>query len=115
MSDSGRAPLFSGAATEPRYTVRFEPGGPVFTAPADQPLLLSAEQAEHRLPSACRNGTCRTCMCRVLEGRVQYRIRWPGLLAEEMAQGWILPCIAYPQSDLVLSPPRNFQPPTVSD
>jgi ferredoxin len=111
MTDSGPAPLFPIEAPLPRYNVRLDPGGAGFTAPADQPLLLAAEQAGLQLPSACRNGTCRTCMCRVLSGQVRYRIRWPGLLAEEKAEGWILPCIAYAQSDLVLSSPRNFRSP----
>jgi hypothetical protein len=47
-------------------------------------------------------------MRRVISGQVQYRIHWPGLLAEEKAEGWNLPCIAHAQSDLVLSSPRNF-------
>ncbi len=77
----------------------------VFVALASQPLLASAEQAGLDLPSSCRNGTCRTCMQRLEQGQVSYRIAWPGLLAEEKAQGWILPCVAYPQSDLVLGWP----------
>ena len=108
MTDRGQAPLFSTDAPAPRYTVRLEPGGTVFAAPADQPLLLAAEHAGLQLPSACRNGTCRTCMCRVLSGQVRYRIQWPGLLPEEKSEGWILLCIAHAQSDLVLSRPRNF-------
>jgi ferredoxin len=111
MTDSGQAPLFSTEARLPRYNVRLEPGGAGFTARPDQPILLAAEQAGLQLPSACRNGTCRTCMCRVLSGEVRYRIRWPGLLAEEKAEGWILLCIAHAQSDLVLSSPRSFRPP----
>lgn len=114
MSDSGRAPLVSIDAPRLRFNVRFEGGGPGFAAPADLPLLLAAERAGLQLPSACRNGTCRTCMCRVLSGKIGYRIQWPGLLAEEKADGWILPCIAYAQSDLLLSSPRNFLPPPSS-
>jgi hypothetical protein len=52
--------------------------------------------------SSCRNGSCRTCICRLLEGEVAYRIEWPGVLPEEKAQGFILPCVAHPQSDVVL-------------
>jgi hypothetical protein len=33
---------------------------------------------------------------------VDYRIAWPGLLPEEKAGGWVLPCVAYPLSDVVL-------------
>jgi ferredoxin len=59
-----------------------------------------------RLPSSCRNGTCRTCMCRLLEGRIRYEIEWPGLSVDEKREGYILPCIAYPESDLVLEEVR---------
>jgi len=84
------------------HKIRFASGAPGFDAPADQPLLLSAETAGVALPSSCRNGTCRTCVQRLLEGRVAYRIPWPGLLAEEKEEGWILPCVAYPQADLLV-------------
>ncbi|HXD42368.1 MAG TPA: 2Fe-2S iron-sulfur cluster-binding protein [Ramlibacter sp.] len=108
MTDSGLAPLPSDDAPSRRFTVRFEPGGPGFVADSNRPLLAAAELAGLRPPSACRGGTCRTCMCRLLSGQVRYRIQWPGLSAEEKAEGWILPCIAHAQSDLVLSRPRNF-------
>ena len=84
------------------FEARIEPGGARFPAPAGQPLLLSAAQAGLEMPSSCRNGTCRTCIRRLVSGRVSYRIEWPGLLAEEKAQGWILPCVAYPETDVVL-------------
>ncbi len=42
-------------------------------------------------------------MLRLEQGRVRYQIEWPGLLAEEKAEGWILPCVACPESDLVLA------------
>ena len=84
------------------FRARIEPGGTSFGAAARQPLLLSAAAAGLELPNSCRNGTCRACICRLVEGRVAYRIEWPGLLAEEKAQGFILPCVAFPQSDVVL-------------
>jgi ferredoxin len=74
-----------------------------FAASADQTVLLSALAAEHELPSSCRNGVCRTCICRLHSGSVTYRMEWPGLSAEEKAEGWFLPCVAYPASDLVIA------------
>ena len=90
------------AAGPPTFFARIEPGGVVFDAPAQQPLLRSAADAGIELPSSCRNGTCRSCIGQLLQGRVGYRIEWPGLLPEEKAHGFILPCVAYPQSDVVL-------------
>ena len=88
--------------TRPAFFARLTPGGERFDAPADAPLLLSAEAAGLALPSSCRNGTCRTCICQPSSGQVAYRIDWPGLSAEEKADGFILPCVAYPLGDVVL-------------
>ena len=87
------------------YRVTLLPKDWVFEAPASQPLLKSAEQAGVRLPSSCRNGTCRTCLSQLHSGQVAYDVEWPGLSREEKDEGWILPCIAYPLSDLVLLAP----------
>jgi ferredoxin len=77
--------------------------GPVqISAAAGTTLLTSAEAALIDWPSSCRNGTCRTCMGQLRQGAVRYAIEWPGLSAEEKAQGYVLPCVAYPCSDLVL-------------
>lgn len=86
----------------PTHRVRLEPAGLAFDALADQPLLLSAEAAGVALPSSCRNGTCRTCIQHLRSGDVTYAVPWPGLLGEEKAAGWILPCVALPASDLVI-------------
>ena len=63
--------------------VRIEPAGFGFDADGTATLLQSAEAAGIELPSSCRNGTCRTCICKMLAGEVRYRIgaahrRWPG-------------------------------------
>ena len=64
--------------------------------------LLAAEQAGIALPSSCRNGSCRTCLCRLVQGDIRWRIDWPGLSPDEKREGWILPCVASACSDLVL-------------
>ncbi|MBX3620178.1 MAG: 2Fe-2S iron-sulfur cluster binding domain-containing protein [Rhizobacter sp.] len=88
------------------YTVSFV-GSPLrFEARAGQTLLAAALAAGVRLPSACRNGSCRECRCRVLHGSAVHVIEWPGLSAEEKREGWILPCVARPESDLTLDAPR---------
>ena len=85
-----------------RFEAMLQPSGRTFTARADQPLLLSAHDAGIELASSCRNGTCRTCLRPLHAGRVTYRIPWPGLLPEERDGRWVLPCVAYPASDVVL-------------
>ncbi|MGN6649650.1 2Fe-2S iron-sulfur cluster-binding protein [Trinickia sp.] len=86
--------------------VRVEPHGYTFEAPASLSLLEAAAAAHIRLPRSCRNGTCRTCMCRLVSGTVSYRIEWPGLSQEEKAEGWILPCVALAETHLVLLAPE---------
>ena len=85
------------------FSVRITDTQGLLTAKPDQTLLLSALAAGHALPSSCRNGVCRTCICRLHSGRISYRMQWPGLSAEEKAEGLFLPCVAYPVSDLVMS------------
>lgn len=89
------------------FTARLQASGQVFTAPADQSLLLAAQQAGIALPSSCRNGTCRACRCQLTSGSVVYQIAWPGLSLDEKRSGLILPCVAWPTSDVVLAPAVN--------
>nr|WKF61637.1 Ferredoxin [Paraburkholderia busanensis] len=85
--------------------VLVEPLGQRFEAPDSLTLLEAAGFANLRLPRSCRNGTCRTCMCRLTAGRVRYTIEWPGLSREEKAEGYILPCVAIAETDLVIDVP----------
>ena len=92
--------------SEPRrFRASIQPSGWQFDAPESLPLLSAARLAAIDLPASCRNGTCRTCMCRMVSGSVTYRIEWPGLTREEKAEGYILPCVAHPASDVVIDIP----------
>ena len=77
-----------------------------FNAPASMTLLDAARAAGITLPSSCRNGTCRTCRCRLRCGEVHYHIAWPGLSLTEKEDGYVLPCVAYPLSDVLMDEPR---------
>lgn len=90
------------------FTVRLQRPGDdprQFEAPDDLPVLLAAERAGLAMESSCRNGTCRSCICLMERGSVQYRIAWPGVSVDERREGWILPCVAYATSDLQLALP----------
>lgn len=87
------------------FAVHLLPSGLHFPATSAETLLRSAQVAGIGLPSACRNGTCRRCLCRLASGTVAYRIEWPGLSREEKAEGYILPCVAHPTSSLVIEAP----------
>lgn len=87
------------------FTAIVTPNGYTFAAHANQTLLYSAELVNTpglQMASSCRNGTCRTCMCQLVTGEVAYRIKWPGLSSAEKSEGFILPCVAYPVSDVVI-------------
>ena len=84
------------------FTGRTEPDSQQFDAWREQSLLHSLEQGGIDWPSSCRNGTCRTCIGHLVHGEVRYEIEWPGLSAEEKSVGCVLPCVAYPCSDLTL-------------
>ncbi|SIT46924.1 Ferredoxin [Paraburkholderia ribeironis] len=84
---------------------RVEPLGQSFEAPDSLTILEAAGFANLRLPRSCRNGTCRTCICKMTAGRVRYTIEWPGLSREEKTQGYILPCVAIAETDLVIEAP----------
>ena len=94
------------ATTLSFFTARIATDDTAFEAPASLPLLQAAEQAGlTRLASSCRNGTCRSCICQLVSGQVVYRIEWPGLSLDEKREGYILPCVAYPVSDVVIELP----------
>lgn len=84
------------------WRVTLEPQQWAFEAAPGATVLAAAEQAGLRLPSSCRNGTCRTCMCRMRSGQVRYLIEWPGLSREEKQDGYILPCVALAETALTL-------------
>ncbi|ADU99748.1 2Fe-2S iron-sulfur cluster binding domain-containing protein [Alicycliphilus denitrificans] len=92
-------------STPPFFTARVGDDGTQCDAWPDQPLLVSLEQGGIDWPSSCRNGTCRTCICLLVQGQVRYEVEWPGLSAEEKAEGWVLPCVARPVSDVTLEAP----------
>jgi ferredoxin len=76
--------------------------GTTIAAAADRTLLQSLLAAGLPWSSSCRNGSCRSCLGRLESGSVRYLIPWPGLSAEEKAEGLVLPCVACPASDLRL-------------
>jgi ferredoxin len=83
-------------------TITFQPAGWTVPAPTYTSILHAAEQAGIDLPSSCRNGTCRTCICRLASGTVRYRVEWPGLSFDEKREGYVLPCVAVPEGDVTV-------------
>ena len=88
----------------PFFNGRIEHDGS-FDAWPEQTLLVALELGGLQWPSSCRAGTCRTCLGRLISGQVRYEMAWPGLTAEEKAESFVLTCVAFPVSDVVLQDP----------
>lgn len=72
-------------------------------APEDRLLLDALNATGLPLRNPCRNGVCGLCRCRLLEGEIDYLRRKPhGLWEKHLDAGFILPCIAFARSDLVV-------------
>lgn len=91
----------------PAHRLQLAATGEVLEAPADASLLQTLQRAGLAWPSSCRNGSCRACIGHLVSGSVRYSVEWPGLLPEEKTAGAVLPCVAWPTSDLVLAPARD--------
>jgi ferredoxin len=86
-------------------TVTLAPHGWTFDAAPGETILAAAERAGIAIPNSCRNGTCRTCLCRLAAGSVRYTVAWPGLSPDEKREGYLLPCVAVPQADVGVDQP----------
>ncbi len=104
MSEVSSEPM-SEPNDAPPLRVRIAPSGLEFAAEPTQSILEAALRAGIRLPSSCRNGTCRACLCRLASGSIRYRIEWPGLSPDEKDDGYLLPCVACAQSDVEIVAP----------
>jgi ferredoxin len=63
-------------------------------------ILEAAEEQGMELPYSCRQGVCSTCTVKTIEGKVD-QIEGTYLSEDQMAAGYVLICIARPQSNCV--------------
>ncbi len=88
-----------------RYTVTLKPSGHQFVVDGTDSVLEAAlRETGCALPYGCRNGTCGTCIARVMEGEIAYPGDEPppGISSKDLAEGKALLCQAQARTDLVL-------------
>ncbi len=75
--------------------------GQSFEVKRDAPLLDTLERHGMSLPYGCRYGGCISCAAKLLDGEVD-QSEGVALNGRQMCDGYILLCVARPQSDCTL-------------
>ena len=87
--------------TKSNSTVEFVRTHKICDSPAGSTLLEVAEANGIPIPFSCRQGQCGTCATRVLRGTVHPELN-DGLTPEQIAQGFVLPCVSRAEGVVIL-------------
>ena len=88
------------------HTVTANPSGRQFTVSSGQSILESALAQGLAFPHSCTVGTCGSCKCKLLSGKIREISNFAYVLeAEELRSGIILACQAEAKTDVTLDVP----------
>ena len=96
---------------EPRAVELRWPDGTVETVTAEvgQTVVDAAEAAGVAVPYGCLYGACATCTAQVLDGELTHTESPRALKESALEAGYVLPCIATPESDCRLRVGHEIQ------
>lgn len=84
-------------------TIRIASSGREFSARSGETILTAALRQGIVLPYSCKNGTCASCKCQLIDGRISYPFNPPAALTEsDLASGQALACQAVAENDVVI-------------
>ncbi|MEQ9365217.1 MAG: 2Fe-2S iron-sulfur cluster binding domain-containing protein [Leptospirales bacterium] len=98
--------MFSFLSKKTEYTMQVSPFDRRVTVRSDQSLLEAGLENGLNMPHSCRVGSCTTCKCRLVEGKVKELTDFSYVLdLDELQQGYILACQTLPRSDVTIEYP----------